>query len=58
VIYRKGKKYVIEKDINDDFIDILKRHSNTKKDMKSTNKGLEYVDNQCYFVLRKNKGTT
>ena len=57
MIYRKGKKYVIEKDINDDFIDILKRHSNTKKDMKSTNKGLEYVDNQCYFVL-KNNGTT
>lgn len=55
LIYRKGKKYVIEKDIDKDFKDILKRHSNTKRNMKNTNKGLDYVDNQCYFVLRKNK---
>jgi len=55
LIFKRGKKYVIEKDINDDFKDIIKRHSNTKKDMKNTIKGLEYVDNQCYFVLKKNK---
>jgi len=55
LIYRKGKKYVIEKDINDDFKDIMKRHSNTKKDMKKTTKGLEYIDNQCYFVLKENR---
>jgi hypothetical protein len=55
LIYKKGKKYLIEKDINDNFKDIIKRHSNTKKNMKNTNKGLEYVDNQCYFVLKKNK---
>ncbi|NLV89491.1 MAG: hypothetical protein GX021_09045 [Tissierellia bacterium] len=55
LIYKKGKKYVIEKDINDDFKHILKRHNSTKKGMKNTARGLEYVDNQCYFVLKKNK---
>ncbi len=55
LIYKKGKKYVIEEDINDDFKNILKKHSSTKKDMKNTVKGLEYVDNQCYFLLKKNK---
>jgi len=55
LIYMKGKKYVIEKNINSDFKDIIKRYGNTKKDMKNTTKGLEYVDNQCYFILRKNK---
>lgn len=55
LIFKKGKKYVIEKDINDDFKAILKRHNNTKKGMKNTINGLQYVDNQCYFVLKKNK---
>ncbi|HHW48458.1 MAG TPA: class I SAM-dependent methyltransferase [Clostridiaceae bacterium] len=55
LIYKKGKKYIIEKDVNDDFADIIKRHRKTKKDMKNTAKGLEYVDNQCYCVLKKNK---
>lgn len=55
LIYKKGKAYAIEKDINDDFKDIIKRHSNNKKDMKNTSKGLEYADNQCYFALKKNK---
>jgi len=53
VIYSKGKDYVIEKDINEDFKLFLKRHGNDKKNMKKTVKGLEYVDNQCYFVLKK-----
>ena len=55
LIYRKGKKYIIEKDTNANFKDIIKRFCNTQKDMKNTSKGLEYVDNQCYFVLKKNK---
>jgi len=55
LIYRKGKKYVLEKDVNDDFKDIIRKHSNTEKDMKKTVGGLEYIDNQCYFVLKKNK---
>ncbi|NLM44605.1 MAG: class I SAM-dependent methyltransferase [Clostridiales bacterium] len=55
LIYKKGKKYVIERDIKGDFKDILKRYSKKKKGMRNTNKGLEYVDNQCYFVLKNNR---
>ena len=55
LIYRRGKKYVIEKDINEDFKDIIRRYDKKKKDMRNTNKGVEYVDNQCYFVLKKNR---
>ncbi|HHV97963.1 MAG TPA: class I SAM-dependent methyltransferase [Clostridiaceae bacterium] len=55
MICKKRNKYVIDKNINGDLKDILKNHSNTKKDMKNTNNGLEYADNQCYFVLKKNK---
>ncbi|NLZ52270.1 MAG: hypothetical protein GX892_03835 [Thermoanaerobacteraceae bacterium] len=55
LIYKKGNKYVMERDINDNFKEILKRHSNANKDMKNTIKGLKYVDNQCYFALKKNK---
>ncbi len=55
LIHKKGKKYVIEKDINDDFEVVLKKYCGKKNGMKNTNKGLEYVDNQCYFVFKKNK---
>ncbi|AEV69486.1 class I SAM-dependent methyltransferase [Acetivibrio clariflavus] len=55
LIYKKGKKYLIEKNNVGDFKDIFKKYGNTKKDMKNSANGLEYVDNQCYFVLRKSK---
>jgi len=55
LIYKKGKKYVIEKDIKGDFEDIIKRYCGKKSDMKNTVKGMEYVDNQCYFVFKRCK---
>lgn len=53
LIFKKGKKYAIEKNIINDYEGIFKRYGNMKKDMKNTSNGLEYVDNQCYFVLKK-----
>ena len=55
LVFKRGKKYVIEKEINADLKGLLKKYGNTKKDMKKTNNGLEYSDNQCYFVLKKKK---
>jgi len=55
LIYKKKQKYVLQKDINDAINDIVNRHSNPKKDMKNTAGGFKYVDNQIYFVLRKNR---
>jgi len=55
LVFKRGKKYVIEKEINADLKGLLKKYGNTKKYMKKTNNGLEYSDNQCYFVLKKKK---
>lgn len=55
LIYKKGKKYVIEKDIKGDFKDIINRYCGKKSDMKNTARSLEYIDSQCYFVFKRCK---
>jgi len=53
LIYKKGKKYVIKENPEKNFEDILRKYSRPAKDMKKSGSGLEYVDKQCYFVLKK-----
>jgi hypothetical protein len=53
LIYKKGKKYVLEEKPEKNFEDILRKYNRQAKNMKKTDRGLEYVDKQCYFVLKK-----
>ncbi|MCX7745836.1 MAG: class I SAM-dependent methyltransferase [Clostridia bacterium] len=53
LIRRKGKDYVLEKSINENIIKTLKENRLPTKNMKNSGKGLEYVDNEYYFVLKK-----
>jgi len=55
IVYKRGRKYVIDKNASKNHTEIYNKHGKSKRDMKNTSRGMEYVDNQCYFVLRKNK---
>ncbi|GIM29998.1 hypothetical protein CPJCM30710_26640 [Clostridium polyendosporum] len=53
LIQRKGKKYEVDKSINENLIEALKGHSTPTKNIRSSSKGIEYVDNECYYVFKK-----
>ena len=52
LIRRKGKKYQIENDIDEKMLKALE-HNMPLKSMRNSNSGMEYVDNEIYFVFRK-----
>ena len=52
LIHRKGKKYYIENVSGEKMLKALLRQS-MPKSMKNTSSGMEYVDNEYYFVFRK-----
>lgn len=54
LVYRRGKKYIIDKNTCGNPGE-LKKYGKRKKVMRYSGMGMEYVDNQCYFVLKKNK---
>jgi len=53
LIRRKGKKYQIEEKAGKMLLKTLQEHSMPLKNMRNSSCGMEYVDNECYFVLRK-----
>lgn len=53
LIRRKGRKYQIEEKTEEMLLRTLKAHTMPLKNMRSSSYGMEYVDNECYFVLRK-----
>lgn len=53
LIRKKVQKYLVEKSPNEDLRKILKQYSPPTKNMRNSSKGLEYIDNECYFVLKK-----
>lgn len=53
LIRRKGKKYHIENGTGEKMLKALQEHSMTLKNMKNSSSGMEYVDNEYYFVFRK-----
>lgn len=53
LIRRKGKKYHIENCTDEKMLKGPQGHSRTLKGMKNSNSGMEYVDNEYYFVFRK-----
>ena len=53
VIRRKGKKYHIENGTDEKMLKALEGHNMSLKSMKNSNSGMEYVDNEYYFVFRK-----
>jgi len=53
LIRKKGDKYQVEEATNEKMYKTLKEYSIPLKNMKRSSKGMEYVDKDCYFVLRK-----
>lgn len=53
LIRRKGNKYRIENGIGEKMLKALQEHSMPLKNMKNSSSGMEYVDNEYYFVFRK-----
>ena len=53
LIRRKGKKSHIENGTDDKMLKALQGHSKPLKSMKNSSSGMEYVDNEYYFVFRK-----
>ena len=53
IIRRKGKKYHIENGADEKALKALQEHSIPLKSMKNSSSGMEYVDNEHYFVFRK-----
>lgn len=53
LIRRKGKKYHIENCTDEKMLKALQGHSMTSKSMRNSGSGMEYVDNEHYFVFRK-----
>lgn len=53
LIRRKGKKYQIENGTGEKMLKTLQEHSMPLKNMKNSSSGMEYVDNEYYFVFRK-----
>ncbi len=53
LIRRKGKKYHIENITAEKMPKALPEHSKPLKSMKNASSGMEYVDNEYYFVFRK-----
>ncbi|NLT96305.1 MAG: class I SAM-dependent methyltransferase [Clostridia bacterium] len=54
LIRRKGKIYQIENLTSEKILKKLKEHGKPQKSMRNSSSGLEYVDNEYYFVFRKN----
>jgi hypothetical protein len=53
LIRRKGKKYQIENGTGEKMLKTLQEHSMPLKNMKNSSSGMEYVDNEYYFVFKK-----
>ncbi|KAF1085133.1 hypothetical protein SPSYN_01269 [Sporotomaculum syntrophicum] len=53
LIRRKGRKYQVEESTREKLLKTLQNHSIPLKNMRNSNNGMEYVDNEYYFVLRK-----
>lgn len=53
LIRRKGKKYRIDESDGDNLLKVLRDHSMPLTNLRSSGGGMEYVDNECYFVLRR-----
>ncbi|MDD3654129.1 MAG: class I SAM-dependent methyltransferase [Desulfotomaculaceae bacterium] len=53
LIRKKGRRYQIEEKTEEMLLKTLKAYTMPLKNMRRSNCGMEYVDNECYFVLRK-----
>lgn len=53
LIRRKGKKYHIENDSGEKILIALQEYRRPLKGMRNSSRGMEYVDNENYFVFRK-----
>lgn len=53
LIRRKGDKYHIENDTGEKILRVLQEHGMPLKNMKKSSNGLNYVDNEYYFVFKK-----
>ena len=53
LIRRKGKKYQIEEKTGEKLLQMLQDYSMPSNNLRNSRSGMEYVDNENYYVLRK-----